>query len=249
MQKAECPSRIAIVDDHPIFRYGLRKLLESQADMCVVGETALGGEAVDLARELKPDVLLLDAGSPGEAGLGVLRLVASPPLAIRTLMLAGEVEKTSTLDALRLGASGIVLKHSSQGVLLASIRKVLAGEYWLGSESLPFLIEALRASKDSAPISTSFEELGLTAREVDIIAKVAAGASNRDVARQFCISERTVKHHLTHVYEKLGVSSRLELAVFARDRHLVSLRQSTSVRARNSEKWKRIDNVVTAHVS
>jgi len=215
-------ARILIADDHPIFRDGLRKLIESQPEMCVTGESSVGAEVVRLARELKPDILLLDLALPRHSGLQVLSDLAdlSPP--VRTLVLAAAVEESLILEAFYLGAHGIVLKGSPREVLLKSIRSVIAGEYWLDNESVPIVIGALRKSPPSQNGATCGKDYGLTPRELKIVGRVANGSSNKEVGQEFSISERTVKHHLTNVFNKLGLSSRLELAVFALERGLVN---------------------------
>jgi len=213
--------RIVIADDHPIFRDGLRKLIESQPEMCVTGESSVGVEVVRLARALKPDILLLDLGLPRRSGLQVLNDLAGLSSPVRTLVLAEAVEESSILEAFYLGAHGIVLKGSPREVLLNSIRSVIAGQYWLDNESVPIVIEALRKFPPSQNGATWGRDYGLTPRELRIVGRVANGSSNRQVGQEFSISERTVKHHLTNVFNKLGISSRLELAVFALEHGLV----------------------------
>jgi DNA-binding NarL/FixJ family response regulator len=211
-----------IADDHPIFRDGLRKLIESQPGMCVAGESSVGAEAVRLARELKPDILLLDLGLPRRSGLQVLNDLAGLSSPVRTLVLAEAVEESSILEALYLGALGIALKGSPREVLLESICSVIAGQYWLDSESVPIVIEALRKSVTSQNGATFGKDYGLTPRELKIVGRIANGSSNKEAGQEFRISERTVKHHLTHIFKKLGISSRLELAIFAANHGLVS---------------------------
>jgi DNA-binding NarL/FixJ family response regulator len=211
-----------IADDHPIFRDGLRKLIESQPGMCVTGESSVGAEAVRLARELKPDILLLDLGLPRHSGLQVLNDLAGLSSPVRTLMLVAAVEESSILEAFYLGAHGIALKGSPREVLLEGIRSVIAGEYWLDSESVPIVIAALRKSLPSQNGATCGKVYGLTPRELKIVGRIANGSSNKEAGQEFRISERTVKHHLTNIFKKLGISSRLELAIFAANHGLVS---------------------------
>ena len=214
--------RIVIADDHPIFRDGLRKLIESQPGMCVTGESSVGVEVVRLARELKPDILLLDLALPRRSGFQVLKDLAGLASQIRTLVLAAAVEESSILEAFYLGAHGIVLKGSPREVLLKSIRSVIAGQYWLDNESVSIVIEALRKSPPSQNGATCGKDYGLTPSELKIVGKIANGSSNKEMGQEFRISERTVKHHLTNIFDKLGISSRLELAVFALDHGLVN---------------------------
>jgi two-component system, NarL family, nitrate/nitrite response regulator NarL len=213
---------IVIADNHPIFRDGLRRLIESQPGLHVTGESSVGLEAVRLARDLKPDILLLDLDQPQDSGLQVLNDLArlSPP--VRILVLAAAVEEDSILEAFYLGAQGIVLKGSPQEVLLKSIHSVIAGHYWLDSESIPIVIQALRKSIPSRNGVTCGQDYGLTPRELEIAGKVANGSSNKEMGQEFSISERTVKHHLTNIFDKLGISTRLELAVFALEHGLAN---------------------------
>jgi two-component system, NarL family, nitrate/nitrite response regulator NarL len=215
-------SRILIADGHPIFRDGLRKLIETQRGLCVSGESSVGAEVVRLARELRPDILLLDLGLPGRAGFQVLTELAGITPPVRILVMAEAVEEGPILEAFYLGAHGVVLKGSPREVLLKSIHSVIAGQYWLDGESVPVVIEAVRKSFPFWKGATRDRDYGLTPRELKIVEKIANGSSNKEMGQEFSISERTVKHHLTNVFNKLGMSSRLELAVFALEHGLAN---------------------------
>ena len=206
---------ILIADDHAIFRAGLRKLLETEDDFEVVGEAADGEEAVDKVQRLSPDVLLLDLAMPRLPGLETLRELAGKRSEVRILLLTAAIEKEQIVEALQLGARGVVLKESAIEVLFKSIRAVMAGECWVGRDRVSDLVQCLKdlaTPEQGSPMRPSF---GLTPREQEVVAAVVAGGTNKDIARQFSVSEQTVKHHLTNIYDKVGVSTRLELALFA----------------------------------
>ena len=210
--------RIVIADDHPIFRDGLRRLLESESDLKVVGEACDGYEAVKLAAEIKPDILLLDLAMPHHTGLDALRdLNASSGAAgaMRIILLTAAVEKKQMVEALQLGARGVVLKDSATELLLKSIHAVMSGEYWVGRDSVSNLVQYLRSLMQSTNEEAKQKKFGLTPRELEIVSAVVAGYANREIAEYFKISEDTVKHHLSNIFDKLGVSTRLELALFA----------------------------------
>jgi len=209
--------RIVIADDHPIFRDGLRRLLEAEPRFTVIGEACDGAEAVKLARQLKPDILLLDLAMPRHPGLEALREMSSNsgPQAVRIILLTAAAEKNQIVEALQLGARGVVLKDSATQLLLKSIDTVMAGEYWVGRESVSNLVQYLRTLVQSSGEEARQKKFGLTPRELEIVSAVVAGYANKEIAEYFKISEDTVKHHLSNIFDKLGVSTRLELALFA----------------------------------
>ena len=216
------PIRVVIADEQPAFRRDLRSLLEFAHGLQVLGEASDAPGVVKLVRQLKPDILLLDlALSRGFELQGAINF-ATYLAPVRTLVMLTATERTQIVDAFRLGAHGIVLKTSPQEVLLQSIESVMTGHYWLESESVGILVEAVRELLTHGNGVTSRKEYGLTPRELDIIAKIASGHSNKEVGEEFSISERTVKHHLTNIFGKVGVSSRLQLALFAVSHHLMS---------------------------
>jgi len=213
------PVRIVIADDHPIFRDGLRRLLEAEPDLKVLGEASDGAEAVRLARQLKPDILLLDLAMPKHPGLEALRDLSTGAgtnaTPVRVILLTAAAEKSQIVEALKLGARGVVLKDSATQLLLKAIHTVMSGEYWVGRESVSNLVQYLRTLVQSSSDEARQKKFGLTPRELEIVAAVVAGYSNKEIAEYFKISEDTVKHHLSNIFDKLGVSTRLELALFA----------------------------------
>ncbi len=210
------PIRIVIADDHPIFRDGLRRLLEAEPDLKVIGEARDGAEAVKLARQLKPDIMLLDLAMPKHPGLEALReLSTGGANSVRVILLTAAAEKPQIVEALQLGARGVVLKDSATQLLLKAIHTVMAGEYWVGRESVSNLVQYLRTLVQSSGDEARQKKFGLTPRELEIVSAVVAGFANKEIADYFKISEDTVKHHLSNIFDKLGVSTRLELALFA----------------------------------
>jgi DNA-binding NarL/FixJ family response regulator len=213
-------ARILIADDHPIFRTGLRTMLESQKDFRVVGEAADGAEAVKLALRLKPDILLLDLNMPKVSGLEALRQLAASSLTCRTILVATVIEKEETLVATELGARGVVLKDMSAKLLINCIRSVMANQFWIGQDSISGLVQAIRALEPRSKEADVIQRLGLTPRERQMVAGILSGLTNKDIAQEFSISIETVKRHLSSIFDKVGVSNRLELALFAIHHHL-----------------------------
>jgi DNA-binding NarL/FixJ family response regulator len=206
--------RVLIADDHPIFRKGLRTLLDGEPGFKVVGEAGGGDEAVRLAHELQPDILLLDLAMPGVSGMDALAELSTAPTPVRIILLTAGIEKAEIVRALQLGAAGVVLKSAATDLLFKSIRSVIAGQHWIGREAVTDLVQALRAQLDP-PEKPARERFRLTPRELEITAAVVSGMSNKEIARKFSLSEDTVKHHLTNIFDKMGASNRLELALFA----------------------------------
>jgi two-component system nitrate/nitrite response regulator NarL len=208
-------TRILIADDHPIFRDGLKRLLESEREFKVIGEACDGVEAVKMVRQLKPDILLLDLAMPRRPGLEALREMSADSSSVRVILLTAAAEKDQIVEALQLGARGVVLKDSATQILLKSIRAVMGGEYWVGRESVSNLVQYLRSLVEASSNEPRKRKYGLTPRELEVISAVVAGYANKEIAQHFKISEDTVKHHLSNIFDKVGVSTRLELALFA----------------------------------
>jgi two-component system, NarL family, nitrate/nitrite response regulator NarL len=209
---------IAIADDHPIFRDGLRKLLEAEGSFELVGEASDGVEAVEFVRRLAPDVLLLDLNMPRLGGLDALAEVIRTSPGVRTIILAASIDRREILRALKLGARGIVVKAAATQLLYRCIHSVVAGELWVGRESVPELVDALHELDGRSHEPPSFLA-SLTGRERQIVAAIGSGASNRDVAQALSMSEQTVKNHLSRIFEKCGVSNRTELAILATEKN------------------------------
>jgi DNA-binding NarL/FixJ family response regulator len=200
--------RIAVADDHQIFRDGLKRLLESELGFKVVAEAADGVDAVRVTRDAKPDVLLLDVAMPR---MGGVEAMGAPDLgSTRVILLTAAIDPGELLRAVQCGARGVVLKESATRDLIDGIHRVMDGKLLIGTEIADDLAQAVR----QAGLQRD-RPYGLTPREVEIVDAIAAGDSNREIAVRLNISLQTVKHHLTSVFDKTGTSTRLELALFA----------------------------------
>lgn len=218
MTKSKQAIRILVADDHAIFRDGLRKLLEGADDVQIVGEASNGVECTKMLAKLKPDILLLDLRMPEKDGLGVLEEVNFDSLPTRVIVLTAAEDDRDVVRAMRLGARGVVLKQSASDLLLKSIRKVSDGEIWLDNRMTAEVIDAF---KKSAEAGQRREKPLLSDREKEIVQLVAQGFRNREIGEKLFISEQTVKNHLHNIFDKLGVSDRLELALYAIHHRLI----------------------------
>lgn len=213
-------TRILIADDHTIFRDGLRRLLESEPEFQVVGEAGDGAEALQLSQQLKPDILLLDLAMPRMPGLETLRELSTQGLPVKTILLTAAIEKRQIVEALQMGARGVIMKDAATILLMKGIRTVMNGQFWVGREAVADMVTYLRDKAAQQPPSPA-KAYGLTKRELEILSTIVSGLSNKEIAQKFSLSEDTVKHHLTNIFDKVGVSSRLELALFAINHRLV----------------------------
>jgi DNA-binding NarL/FixJ family response regulator len=206
--------RVLIADDHPMVRQGLRVFLELEPDLEVVGEASDGAEAAALTARLLPDVVLLDLVMPGVDGLTALETLAEQGLAGRALVVTSFGEYRSALPALRAGARGYISKDVDPAALATAVRAVAAGHVLLG----PQVAEALVAQAGAASAANlAGEPQGpqLTAREREVLEQIAAGRSNREIAKSLQLAEKTVKTHVSNVLMKLGVADRTQAALWA----------------------------------
>lgn len=212
--------RVLVADQHPVIRIGVENVLHAQAGISVIGEAGNGDEAIEKTRELSPDILLLALNLPS---LEVMRPLVNISPGTRTILLSNVISHQEVLKALQLGARGIVMKDALMDNLISAIRAVSAGRCWMGSQPVAGMAEALHSiSNRKPPAPVKKKSSGLTPRELEIVGCVVKGCSNRDIAQQFQLSEETVKRHLSNIFEKTGVSTRLELALFALEHQLVA---------------------------
>ena len=211
------PIRVIIADDHQIVLDGLLHLFSEQSDVEIVDRCRTGEEVLDAARRAAVDVIVLDVRMPGIHGLDVLRSLAEEKEAPRVVLFTAQMSDEELLDAVRLGVAGIVLKEAASGTLLQCVRAVTAGGRWLDQGAIEAALE--RSMRRAAGIEKAMKIL--TRRELDIVRMVAKGARNKEIAEKLGISEGTVKMHLHTTYEKLGISGRVELSIYARENALL----------------------------
>ena len=206
--------RLVVADDHPVVRIGVRNMLMSEPGLEVVGEAGDGDEAITQTLEHEPDILLLDLMMPKLPGLEAMRAIMDRFPRVKIIMLTSTITPQQIIEALQIGARGIVLKDAVTDHLATSIRAVAAGDYWIGGQRVVNLLQALHELNQQAapPVRKTY---GLTPRELEVVGCIVEGCSNKDIAKQFSISEETVKRHLSNIFDKTGVSTRLELALFS----------------------------------
>ncbi|MBO3752437.1 response regulator transcription factor [Streptosporangiaceae bacterium NEAU-GS5] len=202
--------RVLLVDDHPLFRHGLRALLDQAADLDVIGEAGSGDEAVESALELDPDVVVMDLVMPGVSGIEATRRLIDQRPEMGVLVLTMSEDDGSVFAALRAGARGYVLKGADGEELIGALRAVARGEAVYGAA----VARRIRRFLTGGPEALPFPEL--TPREREILDLLASGKSNADIARTLFISHKTVKNHLTSVFAKLRVADRAQAMVRAR---------------------------------
>jgi DNA-binding NarL/FixJ family response regulator len=213
--------RIVLADDHPVVRIGVRNMLSEKDGFEVVGEASDGDEAITQTLELSPDVLLLDVQMPRLPGLEAMRAIMSGAATAKILLLTSTITTQQIIEALQIGARGIVHKDALASHLQTAIRTVFNGDYWIGGKRVVNLVSALHDLMEQAAVP-QHKTYGLTPRELEVVGCIVEGCSNRDIAKQFSLSEETVKRHLSNIFDKTGVSTRLELALFSIAHHLVT---------------------------
>jgi DNA-binding NarL/FixJ family response regulator len=208
--------RIAIADDHPAFRDGLCEVLQLEDGFELVGKASNGAEILRVLEDQRPQILLLDLSMPGMDGLATLRRLRETGSKTKVIVLTASEDREHLMEAMQLGASGMVLKHDETSVLVKSIRRVHAGEIWLQSSTTQAVMQCAELSPPTAAPDYSMQpKPRLTRKETEVTRMVAQGLRNREIANRMFISEQTVKNHLRAIFEKLQVGDRLELALYA----------------------------------
>jgi DNA-binding NarL/FixJ family response regulator len=208
--------RIVLVDDHPVVVKGLQTLFRGEPDLEVVATCRTGTEGLAAVREHRPDIVVLDIRMPDLDGFGMLRAMDGDARSPRVILLTAEIDERATVEAVRLGVHGIVLKDMPAHLLLECVRKVHAGEHWVERRSVG------RAMASLVQRETALHEVSriLTARELEVVRMLARGLRSAGIASELHISEATVKTHLHRIYEKLGVDGRVSLILLAQEKGL-----------------------------
>ena len=207
------PVRILLVDDHNLFRSGIRLLLQRHAEFEVVGEAADGLEGVKRAKDLRPDIVLLDLHMPGISGLEAIQLIRQDAPDSHVILLTVSEDAADLAAGLQAGAAGYLLKNIDADYLLDSLRRVMNGDSVISSEMTKKLFAQFRQAP--APVTAQPEAEKLTPRERELLAQLAVGLSNKEIARKLDIAESTVKIHLQSILKKLGLSNRVQAAIYA----------------------------------
>jgi two-component system, NarL family, nitrate/nitrite response regulator NarL len=210
---------VLIADSHPVVWEGLNVILGPEPGMTIVGHAQDGVEALDLVGSLDPDVMLMELKLPRIDGLGVLRGLSTRSSRVKVVLFTASDSREDFVEAMKLGCAGILMKHSPSSLIAKSIHKVHEGEIWLDANTTAAVIRQFAAPEALAPApgitKAPRDRAQLSQREREIIVLIAQGYKNKEIAEKMFITEQTVKNHLHNVFDKLGVSDRLELALFA----------------------------------
>jgi two-component system nitrate/nitrite response regulator NarL len=219
IEQSPARRRILVADDHPVIRIGVRNMLAAVPGYEVVGEACDGEEAVAQAHALVPDIVLLDLKMPRLPGIETLRTIMRDSVPVKTILLTGSISMQEIVEALQIGARGIVTKDVLVDHLFDALAAVLEGDYWVGGRRVLNLMSTL--SELMQHVSADHRTYDLTRREQQVVQHIVEGCTNRDIASELGTSPEKIKRHLSNIYDKTGVSTRLELALFAISRRLV----------------------------
>jgi DNA-binding NarL/FixJ family response regulator len=218
--------RILIVDDHEVVRIGLRHLIEKQSFMEVIGEACNRSDALKIASREHPDIIILDLCLGEESAVDIIPELLHINEESRVIVLTGVHDEEELRRASRLGAMGVIAKDAPSDMLIKAIDRVYAGELWLNRRMTAALVAELRRPGIQAYFNDEGRMIAqLTGREREIVSLVGEGLKNKQIADRLCISETTVRHHLTSILSKLHVSDRLELLIFAYKNNLVAIKR------------------------
>jgi len=201
------PTRIIIADDHPLFREGVAHTLNSEDDLEIVGQANSEEETMQLITELLPDVVLLDITMPGKGGISIAKILSTTFPVVKIIMLTASEDEDDVLNALKAGARGYIVKGVHANELAKAVRTVVNGETYISPSIASSLLLELTKPQEPHPLSE------LTDREKEILSLVAEGLTNREIGAQIHLAEKTIKHYMTNILQKLHVRSRVEAAL------------------------------------
>jgi two-component system, NarL family, response regulator DegU len=204
---------VLIADDHAMMRQGLKQILELENDITVVAQASNGSEAVKLAREKKPDIVLMDINMPGTNGLQAIKELKFEKNPSKIIVLTIHEDREYLFKTIQMGAEGYVLKDAEPSVLIDAIRKVYGGQSYIQSNMTKELVKEF--NRVTLHEKDKNEENNLTAREIEVLELIAEGMINKEIAKQLYISEKTVKNHVSNIFKKLNVSDRTQAAIYA----------------------------------
>ena len=210
------PIRVMLVDDHPVVRAGVRMIVQSRPEMKVVGEADNRDDALALAASERPDIILLDLDLGGESGMALIADLIAASAETRIIILTGLRDAEAHRQAVMLGAMGIVRKEKAAEVVVSAIERVHAGDAWLDPSLMADVLSDIkRSGRPKKPDAEADKIATLTNREREVISLVGEGIKSKEIAGRLFISETTVRHHLTSIFDKLGVADRVELLIYA----------------------------------
>lgn len=211
---------VLIADDHVMVRQGLKQILELEDDISVVAQAGNGSEAVKFAREVNPDVVLMDINMPGTNGLQAIKEIKQDKLACKVIVLTIHEDREYLFKTLQMGAEGYVLKDAEPAVLIEAIRNVHNGQSYIQPNMTKELVREF--NRVTLHEKERNDENNLTSREIEVLELIAEGMINKEIARQLYISEKTVKNHVSNIFKKLNVSDRTQAAIYAFKHNLKS---------------------------
>jgi len=215
MAEAEKKTRILISDRHPVFRDSLNILLETEPSFRIVGKAGDKKETLHQVERLKPDILLLDFSLVKTDGAKVAKELSLLGSRVHTIVLSDDIETHQIPLVFEQGARGLIMKDADTRMLVEGIRSVQAGNYWVGEKSMKTPYRGDKALKKPPAPRGNSRKYNLTPREMEVIKAIVTGMKTKEIARKLSISEQTVKHHITNIFDKVGVYNRLELTLFA----------------------------------
>lgn len=212
------PIRVFIADDHSLIRQGIKRIIEFESDIAVVGDAANGQLALDEVMHLKPDIILLDFHMPDMTGLEVLKAMKEKDLLSKAIMLTVADDRKTLLECIQFGAEGYILKDSDTVDIVSAIREVYRGESYIDKRLVKLLVETFTDHSDEDETEDKFAEL--TERELDVLGCISEGMTNKEVASTLFLSEKTVKNYASSLFRKLGVKDRVQATLYAINNNL-----------------------------